>query len=84
MASVGGSLFPLLVAFLVLLVEVVAVLDCITPCTVCPVYIKKKIRLSNPIIHGNKTKNTICSYFSRCMNRDQQEILKTQANLNPG
>ncbi|KAI9022900.1 hypothetical protein CLU79DRAFT_751208 [Phycomyces nitens] len=75
MVSVGGSLFPLLVALLVLLVEVVAVVDCITP---------KKIRLSNPIIHGNKTKNTICSYFSRCINRDQQEILKTQANLNPG
>ncbi|KAI9020195.1 hypothetical protein CLU79DRAFT_756105 [Phycomyces nitens] len=76
MASVGGSLFPLLVVLLVLLVEVVAVVDCITPCTVCP--------LSNPIIHGNKTKNTICSYLSRCMNRDQQEIPEMQANLNPG
>ncbi|KAI9012470.1 hypothetical protein CLU79DRAFT_404161 [Phycomyces nitens] len=84
MVSVGGSLFPLLVVLLVLLVAVVAVMDCITPCTVCPVYIKKKIRLSNPIIHGNKTKNTICSYLSRCMNRDQQEIPEMQANLNPG
>ncbi|KAI9013431.1 hypothetical protein CLU79DRAFT_769326 [Phycomyces nitens] len=74
MASVGGSLFPLLVVLLVLLVEVVAVVDCITP---------KKIRLSNPIIHGNKTKNTICSYPSRCMNRDQQEIPEMQANINP-
>ncbi|KAI9006278.1 hypothetical protein CLU79DRAFT_780367, partial [Phycomyces nitens] len=53
MASVGGSLFPLLVALLVLLVEVV---DCITPCTVSPVYIKKKIRLSNSIIRGNQNK----------------------------
>ncbi|KAI9034004.1 hypothetical protein CLU79DRAFT_726609 [Phycomyces nitens] len=60
MASVGGSLFPLLVVLLVLLVE-------------------KKSRLSNPIIHGNKTKNTICSYLSRCMNRDQQEIPEMQA-----
>ncbi|KAI9013375.1 hypothetical protein CLU79DRAFT_769026 [Phycomyces nitens] len=77
MASVGGSLFPLLVVLLVLLVllvEVVEVVDCITP---------NKIRLSNPIIHGNKTKNTICSYLSRCMNRDQQEILEMQANINP-
>ncbi|KAI9020961.1 hypothetical protein CLU79DRAFT_754509 [Phycomyces nitens] len=70
MASVGGSLFPLLVVLLVLLVEVV---DCITP---------KKIRLSTPIIHGNKTKNTICSYLSRCMNRDQQEIPEMQVKLN--
>ncbi|KAI9030969.1 hypothetical protein CLU79DRAFT_732288, partial [Phycomyces nitens] len=42
MASVGGSLFPLLVVLLVLLVELVEVVDCIAPCTVCPVYIKKK------------------------------------------
>ncbi|KAI9022960.1 hypothetical protein CLU79DRAFT_845437 [Phycomyces nitens] len=33
MASVGGSLFPLLVVLLVLLVEVVEVVDCIIPCT---------------------------------------------------